>query len=388
MGIENKRAVLIEFSSGHGECLYSQISFLHENGYAVHLVCDEVLNDKIKFFDRDILYYFIKMDKGKFSYPMILFQIRKYILKNNIQLVIFNTASGVDVRNLLLLFLFRRNIRFIGVLHDTRKLTRSFSQKIISRKIKKYFVLGDYLLNHISPKRNIQVKSFYPIFFPPYPDTLFEVSSNVKKRSKAKKSIFRNTKIVKDSGEFWISIPGQLEFSRRDYFMLLDQLSGPTLKDVLKLNIKFVLLGRESFYKEEGDHIKSMIKNLRLEKLFISFEGTMLDDIFHQYLKESDMILPLIHPGHSAYKTYYQYKISGSFNLAFAYKIPLLFEESFKKYAEFSKSAFFYEKKDLIQRICKLAFDRNLVQQKRKEMSRNKKFSFDFQCKRYMELIQ
>ena len=63
---------------------------------------------------------------------------------------------------------------------------------------------------------------------------------------------------------------------------------------------------------------------------------------YHGYMQNIDAVLPLIHD-----RSFYRLKITGAFNLAFAYRKPLLLSAIMKNNIDFQDNAFFYTNKDL-----------------------------------------
>ena len=85
----------------------------------------------------------------------------------------------------------------------------------------------------------------------------------------------------------------------------------------------------------------------------VMFEEFIDNSVFHSYLRQSDLILPLMHPSvNNLLSAYYRdHRISGSFNLSFAYKIPMLIEQSMMQFDDFRDCSFFYKAEDLIDVI-------------------------------------
>jgi hypothetical protein len=284
---------------------------------------------------------------------------RDYLIREKIDKIIFNTASGVQVRNFLLSSL-PSYIELIGVVHDTEKLLSSFTQKLITRRVRKYFVLNDYIVNSVNRKSSFRAESFYPVFFPE----------------------FEQTSIEKGDSEFWVCIPGWVEFIRRDYTSLLDNLESHKINS----NIKFILLGHGGHPNNNLTQIRNKISKLNLSNRFITFDDFVSNDVFHGYLEKSDIILPLIHPAKDRFRQFKSLKISGSFNLAFAHKKPLVCEKTFEVNEDFRENAFFYSDNDMINVINRLAEDRE--QLKSKVLYKNPKWDFEFQRKKYVNFIE
>ncbi|OGU70188.1 MAG: hypothetical protein A2V93_03930 [Ignavibacteria bacterium RBG_16_34_14] len=354
-----KKAAIIELGSSHDECFYSQILFLKKAGYEVDLFCSSVLKERTIHLSVNTIFF----DFGKSAYTDIinLTRIRKFVIKNEINKVILNSAHGILVRNFLL-FPFPTEIEFIGVIHDAGKILKSSNQKLINKKVKKYFVLSDNVLDYIHSLEieGKQFTSFYPIFQPDY----------------------FSAEINKPKNEFWICVPGRVEQKRRDYNTLLRSLTETKLSD----NVKIILLGGiEDKIKPE---LKSTLEKFSLYNKFILFEKFIPNDVFYSYLQMSDLVLPLIHPTDIWFDKYSKTQISGSYNMAFTFNIPLLCEKSFSGYEDFKDTSFFYETKNLIEKINELSANREFFLSAKSKMYKHAKWNFNYQFKKYIDFIE
>jgi hypothetical protein len=345
------KIALLELGGSHDECLYSQIKCL-KSIPAIHLtlICDSKVAQNTIDFDGDIdTKISIEVSKGITEWRQ-MYKLSKFLLKEKFDKVILNTAQSSQAKKLC--FFIRQKIEMYGILHNVQKLNASIGQKIISKSIKGYFVLNDYLLEKTQKVNTLRFTSFYTIFFPKTP--LISLS--------------------KPTDEIWICIPGQVEEKRRDYDSLIQELSSKKLSK----HIKFIFLG-----KIKGEYalaIKQKIEELDLQNQFMYWESFVPNQLFHSILQESDFIMPLIHSNHIS-ASYYEYRISGTFNLAFAYKKPLLIEYTFKKYKDFENNSVSYSPSTLLEVVNKLEkIDSNLLYQ-------NEKWSFEFQKKIYLDFI-
>jgi hypothetical protein len=349
------KIALIEIGQSHDECIYSQIACIASNSNAkVYLICSESLRERVSSYDLVEKIWFFP----KFTKPTIFhyFKIWKLILSEKFDKVIFNTAQGKHPKNLLL-FPYPKRIEFLGTLHNLEKLTKnSLGQRIISRKIKKYYLLNDYLLTQIEPefKEKMHFGVFYPIFFP------------------TQNSLSR----IKPIDEIWICIPGQVELKRRDYEGLFQALE--TCKIDSKL--KFILLGSCEHSHGDGGIIKKKIKELNLQDNFELYDGFVPMEEFYTIIKQSNYIMPLIHTNHVSAKLY-KNQISGAFNQAFGYKIPFLLESCYKDSNDFKSNSLFYTLESLPQIL------NNIRQVTSSEMYSDEKWTFEYQSKKYWELI-
>ncbi len=357
----DKKAVLIEISTAHDECLYSQLCFLRDSGYEVELICSSVLKENVSVIASGFTTTFFSFGKNVISDFKNLLNIRRYLLRNKFSKVIFNSADGIKIRNLLF-FPFPKEIEFAGILHDSEKVIRSGNQKFINKKIKKYFVLSDYILDYVR-SLNLEKQKFestYIIFQPEY-DSI---------------------KISKPADEFWVCIPGRVEQKRRDYNQLLKNLSQTRLNE----KVKIILLGTsDDKFKIQ---LKEIINKLNLTKQFILFEKFLDNETFYSYLKLSDIVLPLIHPSAVWFNKYFRTQISGSYIMAYTYKIPLLCEKSFSIYEDFNDTSFFYEVDNLIEKINEFASDKNHFIKKKGSMYQLPKWNYDFQKDKYIKFLE
>lgn len=357
----NKKAALVEISTSHDECLYSQLLFLGDSGYEVDLICSSILKDKVSVISSGFSTTYYTFGKSIISDFKNLLSIRKYLLEKKIKKVIFNSADGIQIRNLLLLP-FPKEIEFTGILHDSEKVIRSGNQKFINKKIKKYFVLNDYILEYVNSLKleTQKFESFYPVFQPEY----------------------TSVKISKSSDEFWVCVPGRVEQKRRDYNQLFKNLAQTRLNE----KVKIILLGKpDDAFKQQ---LKQTLNELNLTNRFVLFEEFLSNEIFYSYLKLSDIVLPLIHPSAVWFNKYFRTQISGSYNMAFTYKIPLLCEESFSVYEDFIDTGFFYKADNLIVKINELASDKNHYLKERSAMYKLQKWNYSFQKERYIKFLE
>ena len=321
---EAKKIALVEMGGSHDECLYAQIRYLKADGHHVTLICNVSLKSNVDYFDGLDVVHFIDLRSGLKQW-IDLRIIRKILVKGKFDRIIFNTAQGNVLKNLFLLPK-PKNAKRFGVIHNLRKLKGSHSQKVITRNLDGYFVLNDYLIDQLDPevKRTVNLHPLYTVFYPDYP----------------------SRKLEKNPEEIWICIPGQVELSRRDYDTLFDSIEKNGILD----HIKLLFLGRCEHTDGDGSYVKKRIAALGIEQNVVLWDSFIETDEFYGMLKASDYILPLIHPKHGSYSLY-EFQISGSFNLAFGFKKPLLMEASFSEYADFKNTAVFYEADALMEKI-------------------------------------
>lgn len=340
-----KKVALIEFSSSHTECLYSQILFLQEAGYHITLICDKKMAQVVQDFGKEISCLFF--DFGKL---ISLLRVRSFILQQNMETVILNTAQGSIPLKFLSLY-FPRRIRFYGTIHNVHKIETSLGQKIISRKVRSYYVLSKYQFLQIPEYRNLSFAYFNPSFFPTYES--------------------HQKNLAEKGDEMWVVIPGALEYKRRDYHFLID-----FLKRYPQENLKFILLGNGS--KGDGEHVINTIKEHQLERFFTYFDGFVPNSLFQFYVQNADYLLPLIHPEAEGAENYTKYKISGIFPLSLAYDVPLLCHDIFEGIEGFEYPALFYADSDGLWNI----FRQKLT------VRHSLPLCFDNEKNRYIQLLE
>lgn len=277
------------------------------------------------------------------------------IAKNNFQpdIILLNSAQGRKVRDLCLRLLFDKT-PIIGVHHNPENIYKSFTQKIIHWKIKKYVVLADFIKEFLKTKltnKKIQIASFYPLSF------------------------HQGLRIGIEGKDKYILIPGVLEQDRRDYLGFVDMVKQSNSN--LDPKVKFVLLGNSQ--NHDGPKVVEKIKSFNLESRFIFFDSYVEDEIMLGYVERCLAIMPLMHPGTRWFDKYFETKISGAYNLAFAFNKFLLMHEIFKGKKEFEKHGVYYSAESLSDAILQL--------EKLPAIEKPKKFDIDFQKNRLLDFL-
>ncbi|MBN8568530.1 MAG: hypothetical protein J0M18_02770 [Ignavibacteria bacterium] len=355
-----KEVLLAEFNKSHTEVLHSQILFFLKKKYHVNLWInkeaefEDVYNGKVKIIREDTKISSLNIG--------LLYKVVRFIQRNKIKKVVLNTAHGILVRNLCLL-LMNSKVEVIGVVHQAHKLIKSSTQKIISKKIKKYFVLNDYVKEFMNSQHKsiYRINSFYPVFFP-------DNGSNNNKI---------NDKII-------ITVPGNVIQNRKDYLFLLKNITK--LDKELKEKFQFIFLGIAS--KSESAEVFNLINKNKLEESFVKiYKKRVPENEFIDVLQHSDFIMPLIHPSSHSYNEYMTTEISGAFNTAFAFKKPLLMYDSFNKFEDFKNFALFYNEKSFESLLEKIS-NHDLTKEIKKNYVNYRKFDLDFQTENYIKFIE
>lgn len=311
------KILITEFSAWHDECLYSTCILMKAEGYHITVALNEDLEERIgtslnEVTDEIIYYPFKKGVKGAIA----LLRFWKELLKGGFTHLYLNSAQGSVAWKFFLLPIPRR-IRIIGTIHNLKKLINSLGQRIITRRIDGYVLLSDLLIQRYQEVSNKPVAAIYPIFYP----------------------TFNTFTLPKESDEVWILIPGAVSLDRRDYTSLLS--SGIKYAS----HIKFIILGNKN--KADGRKIYEKVCQTGMQKNFLFFESFIPEEVFYSYVSQCDYIMPLIHPGRGEYDKYVSEKISGTYNLATAYRKIMLCPKKMERYEDFCDSSLFYALDDM-----------------------------------------
>jgi hypothetical protein len=187
---------------------------------------------------------------------------------------------------------------------------------------------------------------------------------------------------VKPQGEFWVCIPGELEFRRRDYVGLAEALRATPPHPAMR----FLLVG--SARTPDGGRFAEMIREAGLESRFVLFREYVAQDLFNGYVARSDVVLPLTHPGIELYTHYRRYQVSGTFLQALRYSRPLLLDRSWAGVPEFDEIALFYDLPALVATLNSLAADHRALGDVHERFARSPRFSFATHQKRFLDLLR
>lgn len=312
-----KKVAIVELNPYHDECLYSQLKILDSAGYSQILVVSSQIKDRAsEYLDipDEVITFDRSHQKNLFSRISFSWKLKRQLNQRDIITVIFNTASS-RLEVILLGFLLNKRTALFGILHNLKKVNHSFSQKLINRSIKNYFVLNDFLENSIELEdTSIQLQRFYPIFFPTYEETTLK----------------------KPKEEVWISIPGKLDFGRRDYYLVAEALQ----KTPSKSNLKILILGSTNSNDPRSREFIEFIQKNDLQEHFMTFDSFLDNDVFHDYLKKSDYILI---PLNAIGDNYAKHKIMGCYNQAFGYRKTLISPIGLSHIPDIGKHSILYD---------------------------------------------
>jgi len=347
------RVALIELAHSHDECMFAQINALHSANAEIYLVCHEEVKKRLTelYTFKEILV--VQTNNSAIGDFVKMREVAKFLKRNQIEKAIFNTAQGGHIRNLR--FLVSKRIECYGIVHTIKKFNESGTQKIIHKFIKSYAVLSDILKEGIQSDYRNKVTSFYPIEFPDY-----------------------GTHPLKKESEIWITIPGGVESRRKDLTGIVSMLKQTSDE------IKFVFAGKSDINKPELQTLFKEIKEHQLEERLIYFEEYITNKTFYRLIKSSNFLMPLIHPGTPSAAEYPFNQISGSFNLAFGFRIPLLMHSAYEQLEDLRNSSTFYTVEHFGNDL-KFALENST--NKIAEIKANEKWNYNVQRNVYLDFI-
>ena len=297
---EAENVAVMEIGGSHDECLLSQFFALKQRGCRVYFIGTEAIWLRNTSFHALVdVFLPVKLAQGALADFLTMRRLNGYFESHNIRKVILNTAQGGHVRNLCLTA--KKSTEFIGIIHTLRKFNGSFTQNVISKKIKKYLVLNDYFLTQIKPSESQRITSFYPLRFP-----TFDASPVENKSTKQ------------------ITVIGGVENRRKD-------LAGSIglMKQLVDLDLHFVFLGKSDPNNEGVQQLKETLRENGLLDRVTMYDHFVDEKEFDRVVKQTDFIWPMIHPNTESAKEYFRNQIPGALNVALGYKIPLLVHEDF-----------------------------------------------------------
>lgn len=379
-----ERIALIEFDSSHDECLLTQINALKKRNCWVVLVTNECIRNRNQHLE-PLVNEWIDIDpRGTgltgtaIGDALIIRRLMRKLKTEKIDRAIFNTAQGGHVRNACLFSLFRK-IEFVGIIHTIRKFQGSFTQKVIHLKIKKYFVLGEFLVQSVlstplnqqdslqdqqtktkliersrTQRSKLKIETFYPLDFPSIP-TLFELDYQTH-----------------------ISLIGTVENRRKDLdgFVSLIQQCSP--------EVTFSFLGKADPSNTEVIEFKEKLDEINCLNRVEFFENFINFETINRILRKSTAILPLIHPNTSSAKEYFRNQIPGAMTIALGYKIPLLLHESFRMIEELNPASVYYELDTFIASLNELKSNEKNI---RKTMELTEKYTSEHQQNTFLKFV-
>ncbi|HIP32242.1 MAG TPA: hypothetical protein EYG86_05735 [Crocinitomicaceae bacterium] len=302
---------LIEIGGSHDECLLTQFHALKSSSKLIAFVTTQEILDRNPTFEKYIDHQFVLLKEELSDKFKAAIKIKKYLKKVNASKVVLNTAHGNIARNLAVICLFNK-MQFFGILHTTIKLEESFTQKLISWKVRNYFLLSEFLCNKAQKISKLNFDWFYPIRFD---NQQKEKTSNTKTR---------------------IVVIGGVENRRKDLSGFVDMIEG------IKQDVEFIFLGKSEAKNEEVIAFKEKLAKKGLEDKVKLYDSFVSNDEFATIVNACDAILPLVHPNTPSAKEYFNRQISGAMTVAFGYKKPLLIHDAYAHIHEMQIASVYY----------------------------------------------
>ncbi|MES2801069.1 MAG: hypothetical protein V4654_01130 [Bdellovibrionota bacterium] len=355
-----KKTVWIDFSPLQIDVMIAQL-YLAKDRFELHVIStEEVVNGLPKdLVEAGLIKSATILPKdSKFKAIVTAFKKIKAI---DADYAVMNDGQGQSVKWLSLLGLFLQT-EFIGVHHNADKfIFGSLTQSLINFKIKKYFVLADYIIKNIKGKVSDKFKfsSFYINM------TDYKLKKN------------------EDPNELKIAIPGFVEFHRRDYSELIENLTSGSEK--LADNVKFVILGNAG--KKDGKELIEKIKRARLEKNFFFYDHFVPQREVYSQIDSADLLMTLIGPRNKYFDLYKKYKISGTYSLSILIERPLLLHKTYSDESEFNDWALYYEPENLVKKLNQWAKDKAEVKTITKKTIEKFRQMFKGQSQKYCDFI-
>ncbi len=278
------RALLIETSEAHAECLPAQVAALAQAGHTAEVLVHPALQPRLAGLglEAEVLPL---VGRG----PRILRDLRtvgRILLRARAVdgPVVFNTLAGAIPR--LTIPLLTGGGPVLAIEHDVGRLATSRSRRYLVRRLDGLLVLADRLVAPARAATGATVTAFPPAWFPPVPQ------------------------VPKPAGEVWLAVVGAIDVERRDYGRLLAALSHGC-----PANLRIHLMGRPT-----GSAGHAMAEALRKIPGVVLHEGFLPEERVHGILAACDGLLPLV----EGRERYVRHAVSGAFNLAQAHALPLV----------------------------------------------------------------
>ncbi|MBR3977783.1 MAG: hypothetical protein IKJ95_08170 [Bacteroidaceae bacterium] len=320
-----KKVMLVEFNNWHDECIFSAYSFLRWAGCKVTLVLNEKLRNRIPADVYSDAQGIIFLPFGSLRHSVSSFRkIRRMLKSEGFTHLFLNTAQGSVAWKFFLLPL-RRSVKIAGTIHNIAKLKGSLGQKFITHRIDKYVLLSDVLVEGYRKVCSKPVSVLYPIDYPKY----------------------NKVNIEKPADEVWIAVPGEISLKRRDYYSIVSSSAKYDRR------VKFLFLCNSN--RADGSEVMAHARECGVEQNIMSFNSYVSNEEFYSYIELCDYVMPLVHPSKSAYAKYLTEKISGTYNLAFAYRKPMICPEAMSAYEDFADTSLFYKESELCAFVNSLA---------------------------------
>lgn len=347
---------LVEIAGSHDECLYSQITALKSRGYRVVLVCTPEMKERNPHFQEGVDEFLVhSFERSQWVNFWLVRKILKQLKSRNVRKVIFNTAQGGHVRNACMLHRFGR-MEFIGIIHTTRKFEGSFTQKLINTKIKRYFLLSQFLLEKVQAPKGIQLEYFYPLRYPNFDP------------------------VQRTHDRLQLTVIGGVENRRKDLDGLME-----LLEQSRDLDWHLTFLGKSDNQKEEVVKFKQILRENSLFERATFYDHFVSHQEFDAVLQHTDAILPLVHPNTDSADQYFRNQISGATNVALGYGIPLMIHEEYQRISELNDASIYYNFENFSECLEQLPDQLASI---RERIKSNSLYDCEYQEKRYADFVE
>lgn len=339
------KVLLIELSDSHSEVFRPVRNYLSEAGFET----DCFVTEKYPIENNGLIK---RVAYGSRIHQLA--ELNRYIHAHRYENLFFNTAEGLSVRDFCYLNHFR-NLNICGVLHQAKKLKGSYTQKVISSKIKNYFVLAEYIKDYACGLNNkIELEYFYPLS--PY-------------------SGERHTE------KLIITVPGEIALWRRDYVWLIEFIKN----NIGNIRNKFYFIFLGSADNPDGKKVTGYIKENNLNEVIKFYDSYISENEFDKVISSSALIFPLLNPGVGEYDSYRRTKISGAFNLSFNYRIPMLMNNDFRDAKDFQNISFFYDKQNFTDVLNSI--NEESIKLLADNFEKDVRFSYDYQSNKFRKFV-
>jgi hypothetical protein len=352
--MKSNTIALLEIGGSHDECLLSQMHAIKSTGRKILLITfTEILerNPEFNNYIDDTL--FVDMSGSKRERAKEVSRIWKKNKASKCEKVVRNTAEGNLIRFLCLKALFSK-IEFIGIVHSTRKFERSFTQSIINKKVKKYFLLSENLLSSISPPAKIKVDYFYPLRFP-------------------------KNDVVLEKKQKTVVIIGGVERRRKDLDGFVE-----IAQQVERDDVQFIFLGKSDPTLEDVKDFQAAVIDKGLKDKVKTYDHFVSQSDFIAQIQNADLILPIVHPNTRSAEEYFKSRISGAMSVSFGYKIPMMLHQGYAEIEEMKVASFYYNMENFGKKLDQ-ALDN--IETKRAEMLAHPNYRVEFQEEKYLDFL-
>ena len=350
--ISNETVALIEVGGSHDECLLTQLHALQKAGCSVVLICTQEIRERNPIFENYVDdFYIANFGGSKTKNFGEIRRVLRFMEEKGVSRAVMNTAQGSLMRNLSVLAVFSP-IEFTGVIHTTRKFRGSFTQRVITRKVKKYLLLSEYLLSTVEVPKGVQLDYFYPIRFD---------GQELEK--------------VEHEG-IEVTIIGGVEKRRKDLIGFCEMLKNVPSK------VHFTFLGKSDPKNQDVREFEAKLAEINLKHKVTLYTDFVSHGEFIEQLRKTDAILTLIHPETPSADQYFKNQIAGAMSVAFGFKIPLLLHENFGNIEEMKPAAIYY-----LPQHFERVLDKKTVRDVEENMRTHQAYDANYQEQRYLDFL-